>query len=93
MPHDDRAFCFAENVDKDIGELFTFEEMFSKEFQPNEFTAEWLGGESIQSPSWSLSGLPLFFLSVSLIEPLFVFYRQQPVCVPVPGDGGDDIRL
>lgn len=35
----------AENVDRDIGEGFTFDEMFSKEYQPNDFTAKWLGGQ------------------------------------------------
>ena len=39
------VFLLAENVDKDIGELFTFDEMFTKEYQPNDFTAKWIGGK------------------------------------------------
>ena len=44
--HFQDIILLAENVDKDIGELFTFDEMFTKEYQPNDFTAKWLGGES-----------------------------------------------
>lgn len=44
--HFQDVILLAENVDKDIGELFTFDEMFTKEYQPNGFTAKWLGGES-----------------------------------------------
>ena len=44
--HFQDVILLAENVDKDIGELFTFDEMFTKEYQPNDFTAKWLGGES-----------------------------------------------
>ena len=34
-------------MDRDIGEVFTFEEMFTKEYQPNDFTAKWLGGRNL----------------------------------------------
>ncbi len=38
---------FSENVDRDMGEMFAFDDMFSQEYQPNQFTAKWLGGKSI----------------------------------------------
>ncbi len=29
-----------------MGEMFAFDDMFSQEYQPNQFTAKWLGGKT-----------------------------------------------
>ena len=38
-------FDFAEDEDEEIGDKFTFDDMFSPDYKPRHFTAQWVGGE------------------------------------------------
>ena len=40
-------FVFTENERLALGEPFSFEDMFSRDYKPRQFAAQWLGGEWI----------------------------------------------